>query len=91
MIETAECLGLLIEPGKTARVTMTFDEYWLDVTTEYEGKPLVTGAETPGVEDLLADESQLTRLGAIMLRRLATRLTARSSGVTQRVILGFEH
>jgi xanthine permease XanP len=91
MIETAECLALLIEPGKTARVMMTFDEYWLDVTTEYEGKPLVTGAETPGVEDLLADESQLTRLGAIMLRRLATRLTARSSGVTQRVILGFEH
>ena len=31
MIETAECLELLIEPGTTARVTMTFDEYWLDV------------------------------------------------------------
>ena len=32
MIETAECLELLIEPGKTARVTMKFDEYWLDVS-----------------------------------------------------------
>ena len=38
MIETAECLELLIEPGKTARVTMTFDEYWLDVATEYRGQ-----------------------------------------------------
>ena len=91
MIETAECLELLIEPGKTARVTMTFDEYWLDVATEYEGKPLVTGAAAPSHEELLADESQLTRLGAIMIRRQATRLTTSTSGATQRINLGFEH
>ena len=38
MIETAEALELLIAPGTKARVTMTFDEYWLDVTTEYRGQ-----------------------------------------------------
>ena len=91
MIETAECLELLIEPGKTARVTMTFDEYWLDVVTEYEGKPLVTGAAAPSHDELLADETQLTRLGAIMIRRQATRLTTSTSGATQRINLGFEH
>ncbi len=91
MIETAECLELLMEPGRAARVTMTFDEYWLDVTTEYDGKPLVTGAAAPSHEELLADESQLTRLGAIMIRRQATRLTTGASGSTQRINLGFEH
>jgi xanthine permease XanP len=91
MIETAECLDLLIEPGKTARVTMKFDEYWLDVTTEYEGKPLVTAAAAPSHEELLADASQLTRLGAVMIRRQATRLTTSASGATQRINLGFEH
>ena len=91
MIETAECMELLIEPGKTARVTMKFDEYWLDVSTEYEGKPLVTGAAAPSVEELLEDESQLTRLGAIMIRRQATRLTTSSNGTAQRIHLGFEH
>jgi NCS2 family nucleobase:cation symporter-2 len=91
MIETAECLELLVDPGKTARVTMTFDEYWLDIAVEYEGKPLVTSAAAPTHEELLADESQLTRLGAIMIRRQATRLTTSTNGTTQRIDLGFEH
>jgi NCS2 family nucleobase:cation symporter-2 len=91
MIETGECLDLLMEPGKTARVTMTFDEYWLNVAFEYEGKPLVTGAAVPSADELLADPSNLTRLGAIMIRRQATRLTTSASGATRRIDLGFEH
>jgi len=91
MIEIAECLELLIEPGRTARVTMTFDEYWLDVVAEYEGKPLVTAVGAPDVAELMDDHSQLSRLGAMMLRRLATRLTTAEIGATQRIALGFEH
>jgi NCS2 family nucleobase:cation symporter-2 len=91
MIETSECLDLLIAPGKSAKVTMTFDEFWLDVLVEYEGKPLITSAAVPSHEELLADESQLTRLGAIMIRRQATKLAADSDGTMQRIHLGFEH
>lgn len=91
MIETSECLDLLIEPGKSAKVTMTFDEFWLDVLVEYEGKPLITSAAAPSPEELMADESQLTRLGAIMIRRQATKLATDSVGAMQRIHLGFEH
>ncbi len=91
MIETAECLELLMEPGKSAKVTMTFDEFWLDIMVEYEGKPLITSAAAPSHEELLADESQLTRLGAIMIRRQATKLATDSDGAMQRIHLGFEH
>jgi len=91
MIETAEVLELLIAPGTAARITMSFDEYWLDVTTEYRGKPLVTGAAVPNHEELLADATQLTRLAAVMIRRLTTRLTTESDGDRQRIRLGFEH
>ncbi len=91
LIETAESLELLIAPGKTAHVTMTFDEYWLDVATEYEGRPLVTSAAAPSREELLADASQLTRLGVIMIRRQATRLSTRAHGAMQCIDLGFEH
>lgn len=91
LIETAESLEILIAPGKTARVTMTFDEYWLDVATEYDGKPLVTSAAAPSREELLADASQLTRLGVIMIRRQATRLSTRAHGNMQCIDLGFEH
>ena len=91
MIETSECLDLLIEPGTSAKVTMTFDEFWLDVLVEYEGKPLITSAAAPSAEELFADESQLTRLGAIMIRRQATKLTTDTDGAMQRIHLGFEH
>jgi xanthine permease XanP len=91
LIETAECLDLLMTPGKSAHLTMTFDEYWLDVTANYEGKPLVTNAAAPSHEELLADESQLTRLGVIMIRRQATRISTRTKGAVQCIDLGFEH
>jgi xanthine permease XanP len=91
MIETAEALDVLIAPGTQAHITMSFDEYWLEVTTEYQGKPLVTGGAVPSHDELLADETQLTRLAAVMIRRLATRLTTTSDGDRQRIRLGFEH
>jgi len=91
MFETVEALELLIEPGTPAHVTMTFDEYWLEVTTEYQGKPLVTSATAPHHDELLADDSQLTRLSGVILRRLASRLSTDSSGGKQRIRLGFEH
>ena len=71
---------------------MTFDEYWLDVTTEYEGKPLGRRlGRVPSHEELLADETQLTRLAAVMIRRQATRLTTSTDGDKQKIHLGFEH
>lgn len=91
MIETGEALELLAEPDSKARVTMTFDEYWLEVTTEYQGKPLSTSAAVPHHDELLADDSQLTRLSSAIIRRLATRLTIHSDGDKQRIRLGFEH
>ena len=91
LIETAESLDLLIVSGTAARITMTFDEYWLDVATEYRGKPLVISAAAPSRDELLADASQLTRLGVIMIRRQATRLSTRTHGAMQCIDLGFEH
>ena len=43
-----------------ARVTMSFDEYWLEVTADYRGKPLVIGGDAPSHEELLDDDIQLT-------------------------------
>lgn len=91
LIETSECLQLLIAPGTTSRVTMTFDEYWLGVVIEYQGKPLITTVSAPSHEELLADDSNLTRLGVVMIRRQATRLNTSTSGSVQRIELGFEH
>lgn len=91
MIETVEALELLVEPGTQARVTLSFDEYWLEAVAEYQGKALGKSAPAPTHDELLADDGQLTRLAAVMMRRLATRLTTDSLGGKQRIRLGFEH
>ena len=91
MIETAECLDLLVARGTKARVTMTFDEYWLEVAAEYQGRPLETGAGAPSADEVLADALNLTRLAVLMIRRQTTRLATGTSGAGQRIILGFEH
>jgi len=91
MIETAEALEVLIAPGTKARITMSFDEYWLDVIADYRGKPLVTTINAPSPEELLDDATQIPRLAVVMIRRLATRLQATSDGDRQRIRLGFEH
>jgi xanthine permease XanP len=91
MIETAEALEVLIAPGTTARFTMSFDEYWLEVTADYRGKPLVVSAEVPKPDELLDDDLQIPRLAAVMIRRQATRLQTSADGDRQRIRLGFEH
>lgn len=91
MVEAAECLPLLADPGTAGRMTMTFDEYWLDVRVEYQGRPLATAASLPNPDELLADETQLTRLSSVLLRRLATKLSTGEHGTLQRIHLGFEH
>jgi hypothetical protein len=61
------------------------------VLIDYQGKPLVTSAAAPTHDELRADESQVTRLGAILIRRQATRLNVGASGGVPRISLGFEH
>ena len=92
MFEAVEALELLIEPGTRAHLIMTFDEYWLAVTIEYQGKPLVTSAKAPHHDELLADDSQLTPLSGVILRRLASRLSTerRSASAPQSRATGIE-
>ena len=90
MIESAECLGLVMPQGQSARFALRFDEYQLDLTLTYQGEPLVTRGPVPSPQELMDDEKQLTRLAVMMMRRLATRMTTSSSGTTQHVVLHFD-
>ncbi len=38
----------------------------------------------------MEDEKQLTRLAVMMIRRLATKMSASSSGATQHVTMNFD-
>ena len=84
------CLGLVMAHGHSARFNLRFDEYRIDLTLTYEGEPLATRGPVPSPQELMDDEKQLTRLAVMMLRRLATRMTASSSGNTQHITLNFD-
>jgi hypothetical protein len=90
MIESAEALELVMQPGRGARFALTFDEYRLDLNLTYESEAFVTRAPAPSPQELMDDEKQLTRLAVMMIRRLATRMSASSSGATQHVTMNFD-
>ncbi|HEY3917299.1 MAG TPA: solute carrier family 23 protein [Stellaceae bacterium] len=90
MIEAAECLPLVMMHGQSARFALRFDEYRLDLMLTYVGEALTTRGPAPSPQELLDDEKQLTRLAVMMMRRLATRMIATSSGTTQHVTLNFD-
>jgi xanthine permease XanP len=90
MIESAEALELVLKPGHSARFGLTFDEYRLDLNLTYEGEAFVTHGPAPSPEELMEDEKQLTRLAVMMIRRLATKMSASSSGTTQHVTMNFD-
>ena len=81
MIEGAEALELVLKPGHSARFGLTFDEYRLDLNLTYEGEAFVTRGPAPSPEELIGEpKKQLTRLAVMMIRRLATKMSASSSG-----------
>jgi NCS2 family nucleobase:cation symporter-2 len=90
MIESAEALDLVMKPGQSARFGLTFDEYRLDLSLSYEGEAFVTSGPAPSPQELMEDEKQLTRLAVMMIRRLATKMSAGSHGATQHVTMQFD-
>lgn len=90
MIESAEALDLVMKPGQSARFGLVFDEYRLDLSLTYDGEAFVTSGPAPSPQELMEDERHLTRLAVMMIRRLATKMSASSHGATQHVTMQFD-
>lgn len=72
-------------------MTASFNEFDLDVTLTWHGKPLATPDERPSLDDILEDESNVSLMAGFLIRRYADKVTHRSHGQQQRLTLHFQH
>jgi len=89
--EFAEISPMLAQPGSSISLSGSFDEFNLDLTLSWQGRPFEVARLLPTQEELLEDDDAMIRLASILIARSADRLTNRSEGEQQRLLLHFDH
>jgi NCS2 family nucleobase:cation symporter-2 len=89
--EFAENAGAYVAAGELVVVSASFDEYLLTVELAYNGRPFEVARAVPTEDEMLEDEGAMVRLSSILVARAADRLTIKSDGEAQRVMLTFNH
>lgn len=90
----AETLETLREHGLAddrIQLGARFDEFNLDLLISWRGQPLETPTERPDLDAIMDDDQSFARLAGFLIRRYADRMTQKSEGDSQRLVLHFEH
>lgn len=90
----AETLETLREHGLAKheiKLGARFDEFNLDVNISWHGRPLETPEKRPDLDAITDDDQSFARLAGFLIRRYADRMTRKSEGDSQRLVLHFEH
>lgn len=87
--ELMELLSLL-DLAKAVRLAMSFDEFNLDLTLRYDGKPLAMDGEyaAPASVD---DELSIAQLSLHLIRKNADRIEISEKNGQQQILLHFDH
>src|SRR5690606_3797214 len=68
-----------------------FDEFNLDLTVTYQGRPLVFPRSQPSAEAVIEDEDALAELSGFLVQRYADNIRVAADGSRCRVSLHFDH
>jgi NCS2 family nucleobase:cation symporter-2 len=91
VVEFADVCPALVEAGEAVSVTASFDEYLLSVEIAYRGSPFEVARTLPTPDELLEDDQAMFQLSSILMARAADRITVKSDGAHQRILLHFNH
>ncbi len=72
-------------------IRTSFDEFSLDVSMTYLGRPLEFPEQRPSEDEIIESEDGVSRLAGYMLRHIADRVRSGSEGATARLNLHFDH
>jgi NCS2 family nucleobase:cation symporter-2 len=90
----AECLDTLADAGLAdgpVQLILGFNELHVDARIAWRGRPLRLAAAPPSREALMADEEAVAQMAGYLVRRLATRVSTRSTAGGEELLLVFEH
>jgi NCS2 family nucleobase:cation symporter-2 len=72
-------------------ISVSFDEFNLDIYAAYDGEPLEFPQERPSARDIVESEDGVRRLAGFMLRRCADRLRSQSKDGRASLFLHYDH
>jgi xanthine permease XanP len=89
--ETLESLGSLSAAKGPLRVTVSFDEFNLDVEMTYDGKLLVFPDGKPSEEEILSSPEGSVKLSSFLIRRYADKADSHMKNGLCRIRLHYNH
>ena len=89
----AECVEWLPSDGQNQGLSLTisYDEFNLDLALVYEGSALDLNVERPTPQQMIEDPESTSRMAGYLIQRYADRVTTRQNGPTAELRLHFEH
>ena len=89
----AECVEWLQSAGQDRGLSLTvsYDEFNLDLVLAHEGPALALNAERPSPQRMIEDPNATSMMAAYLIQRYADRATSRQNGPAAELLLHFEH
>jgi NCS2 family nucleobase:cation symporter-2 len=91
LAQSIEAIVDSCEPQGLVEITVTFDEFNLDLRVSYVGPPLELPERRPTNEEIMESEDGHRRLAGFMLRRYADRVAATHRGGRSTILFHFDH
>jgi NCS2 family nucleobase:cation symporter-2 len=91
LVQSIEAIVDSCEPQGLVEITVTFDEFNLDLRVSYVGPPLELPERRPTNEEIMESEDGHRRLAGFMLRRYADRVAATHRGGRSTILFHFDH
>ncbi len=77
--------------GKSATVSLSFDEYNFDISVGYEGEPIIIPQDMPSHEKLMDDSGSFLELALALVRMHSDTFSVSQNGTISQAHIHFEH
>ena len=91
MQQAAEAIVEYCQPSGPIAVEIGYDEFDIDVTLSYGGKPLELTGQLPTHDEILESEEGARRLAAFLIMQRSDKVQASASAGVATLALHFRH
>jgi NCS2 family nucleobase:cation symporter-2 len=91
VVQLVEAIADTCWEGDTLLITARFDEFNLDVSVSYKGKPLEFPTRRPSIEQIRDEEEGARLLAGYLLRQNADRIRSEQHGDRHVVHFHYDH
>lgn len=91
IIEGVDAVSILNPDLEQIDITVSFDEFNVNVDISYQGVPLEITRARPSDSSIMEDEKALANLASYMLNRYADKVSIQEKGNNSHILIHFDH